>query len=268
MQSVRIALVQNEISKCCEDNLDKAIAGVESCARKKANFILLPEMWLTGFNYREIRKLSTKDCEQAIELLSRKARQHSAYIIAGSIPELGKERIYNTSYILGPKGVLGKYRKSHLFTPLAEPKHLASGDSIRTFDTDSGRVGVLICYEIRFPEVARILALMGAKIIFVPAQFPKPKLNIWHTLLAARAIENQLFIAACNRVGADNKQSYFGHSLVVDPSGSFIVEAEEDEAELICDVDLSLIEKVRGEIRVFEDRRSKLYRKYFLQKSL
>ncbi len=262
MRSLKIGAVQIDVSNRYEENLDKVVRGVDSCARKHADFILLPEMWLAGFDYSAIKKLSAGDCRYAIDLLGEKARKHSVHIIAGSIPEIKGKKVFNTSYVLGPDRVIGEYRKCHLFSPLEEQKHLASGDAIRTFKARSGVIGVMICYEIRFPEVARILALKGAEIIFVPAQFPKPRLNIWRALLAARAIENQLFIAACNRVGSDKKQSYFGHSLVADPYGRFAVEAGEDETELICDIDLGLIEKVRGEIQVFEDRRARLYGKY------
>lgn len=234
MRSMRIALVQIDISNRYEDNLRKAINGVEACVKKKADFILLPEMWLAGFNYREIKKLSPEDCRHAIDLLKQGAKD--ACVVAGSIPEVKHKRIYNTAYVIEGNRILGRYRKCHLFSPLEEHKHFAPGSAIKTFSTRFGRIGVMICYEIRFPEVARILALKGAKVIFVPAQFPWPRLNIWRALLAARAIENQLFIAACNRVGADGRQSYFGHSLVADPYGSFIAEAGEDEAELICDI--------------------------------
>jgi predicted amidohydrolase len=259
MQAARIGLIQINISNCFEENLNRVLSGVESCVKERADFILLPEMWLVGFNYGEIGKLSLENCKRAIDLLKQKAGE--ACIVAGSIPELKHKRIYNTSYILNGNRVAGKYRKCHLFSPLEEHKHIAAGGAIKTFNTKFCRIGVMICYEIRFPEVARILAIKGAKIIFVPAQFPRPRLNIWRNLLAARAIENQLFIAACNRVG-DDKQSYFGHSLVADPSGSFIAEAGEGETELICDIDLSFIERARSEIQIFKDRRPELYAKY------
>ncbi|MEM2933350.1 MAG: carbon-nitrogen family hydrolase [Methanocellales archaeon] len=259
MRRVKIGLVQIEVSNSIVENLNRAIRGIESCIKQGADFILLPEMWLAGFNYGIIKKLSPQDCQRAINLIMERTKQ--ACIIAGSIPEI-KQKIYNSAYVLEGGRILGKYRKCHLFSPMGENEYLSAGSAIKTFSSRLCRIGVMICYEIRFPEVARILALKGSKIIFVPAQFPKPRLNIWRTLLASRAIENQLFIAACNRVGASGKQSYFGHSLVAAPDGSFLAEAGEDEAELICDVDLSMIDKVRGEIQVFKDRRSKLYAKY------
>jgi omega-amidase len=119
---------------------------------------------------------------------------------------------------------------------------------------------VMICYDIRFPELARTLALDGAKILFVPAEWPHPRLHHWRTLLMARAIENQMFVVSCNRVGTSGSTHFFGHSLIIDPWGEIIAEGAEHEEIITAALDLTEVDKVRGRIPVFEDRRPELYK--------
>lgn len=112
----------------------------------------------------------------------------------------------------------------------------------------------MICYDLRFPELARSLALDGAHIVFVPAEWPHPRLNHWRALLQARAIENQMFIVAVNRVGKGGNHTFCGHSMVVDPWGSILAEMKEEEASLTVDIDLEEVDRVRRKIPVFKDR--------------
>ncbi|HBI05283.1 MAG TPA: carbon-nitrogen hydrolase, partial [Paenibacillaceae bacterium] len=115
-------------------------------------------------------------------------------------------------------------------------------------------------YDIRFPELARSYALDGAGILVNSAEWPHPRLNHWRTLMQARAIENQMYVVACNRVGISGKTEFCGHSMVIDPWGEILVEGGEEEAILIAEIDLTLIEEVRGKIPVFADRRPDLYK--------
>jgi predicted amidohydrolase len=117
----------------------------------------------------------------------------------------------------------------------------------------------MICYDIRFPELARRLALGGAKLLLVPAEWPNPRLHHWRTLLTARAIENQMYVVACNRTGVSGSTSFFGHSMVIDPWGEIVAEADEQETILQATIDLALVDEVRTRIPVFEDRRPALY---------
>ncbi len=123
-----------------------------------------------------------------------------------------------------------------------------------------GTAGLAICYDLRFPELFRGYALAGARLILLPAEWPHPRLAHWRTLLRARAIENQYFVAACNRVGADpNGTRFFGHSTLIDPWGEAIAEAGEEPCLLTATLDLAQVEEIRRKIPVFEDRRTDLY---------
>ena len=117
----------------------------------------------------------------------------------------------------------------------------------------------IICYDIRFPELARKLALNGAQLLFVPAEWPHPRLHHWRTLLTARAIENQMYVIACNRVGRSGETSFFGHSMIINPWGEIVTEADENEQIVTAEIDLELVAKVRSTIPVFEDRRPDVY---------
>jgi omega-amidase len=121
------------------------------------------------------------------------------------------------------------------------------------------KAGASICYDIRFPEQARTLSLLGAKILFVAAEWPHPRLHHWRTLLMARAIENQMYVVACNRVGNTAIDSFFGHSMIIDPWGEIIAEGGEREEIVTARIDLTLVDHVRNRIPVFEDRRPELY---------
>ena len=121
--------------------------------------------------------------------------------------------------------------------------------------------GVCICYDIRFPEMARSLALSGAKVLFVSAEWPHPHLHHWRTLLMARAIENQMYVVACNTVGESGDTSFFGHSMIIDPWGEIVVEGGEGEEIVIGEVSISLVDEIRSRIPIFEDRRPEIYYK-------
>ena len=153
----------------------------------------------------------------------------------------------------------GTYRKLHLFSLLGEDKAFDSGDSWLLANTSIGKVGVIICYDLRFPELSRRLALEGAQMICVPAQWPKPRQEHWRTLLRARAIENQLFMVACNACGQIGKLDFFGMSMIIDPKGEVLAEGGEAEVEICATLDMQLMADWRAQIPCFVDRRPELY---------
>lgn len=226
----------------------------------KPDMILLPEMWNTGYALDRIQQLADHQGERTKKLISDFCREHEVNVIAGSIAELNDGEVRNTIYVFDRTGaVVADYSKIHLFRLMAEEKHLVAGDHIGQFELEGVRAGMMICYDIRFPELARKLALGGAKVLFVPAEWPNPRLHHWRTLLMARAIENQMYIIACNRVGTSEGTEFFGHSLIIDPWGEIIAEADEEEAIVTAELDLDLVDQVRQRIPVFEDRRPQFY---------
>lgn len=261
---MNIALIQSYIEvgdpaanqKRIFDHMEKAMA-----ADPKPDILVLPEMWNTGYALDRIQEIADKEGRETRENLSSFARKHRVQIIGGSIAEKMDEQIYNTMYIFNRQGEqVAKYSKMHLFRLMDEEKHLQAGDEAVTFELEEGLIaGASICYDIRFPELSRTLALAGAKVLFVPAEWPHPRLNHWRTLLIARAIENQMYVVACNRVGDSGETSFFGHSMIIDPWGEIVAEGGEGEAIITGNLDSSLTDSVRQRIPVFEDRRPSLY---------
>ncbi|MCM3341267.1 carbon-nitrogen family hydrolase [Paenibacillus sp. MER TA 81-3] len=231
----------------------------------KPDVIVLPEMWKTGYALERIHELADEQGEQTIQMLSALAAQYQVNIVGGSVAVREQDRIYNRVYVLNRQGQIVKtYDKTHLFRLMDEHHYLTAGEALGQFTLDGVSCGVIICYDLRFPELTRTLALQGVEVLFVPAQWPHPRLHHWQTLLTARSIENQMYMVACNRVGssmgADGKEtSFFGSSVILDPWGEILAGAGEEEAFVQAHIQLSLVEEVRGRIPVFEDRRETLY---------
>lgn len=230
-------------------------------ANPKPDILVLPEMWNTGYALDRIQELADEDGKETKESLSNFAQKHNVQIVGGSVAEKIGDHIYNTMYIFNRQGEqIANYSKMHLFRLMDEEKHLQAGDQAVTFELEEGLIaGASICYDIRFPELSRSLALAGAKVLFVPAEWPHPRLHHWRTLLMARAIENQMYVVACNRVGDSGDTFFFGHSMIIDPWGEIVAEGGEEETIVSGTLDSSLTDSVRQRIPVFEDRRPNLY---------
>jgi omega-amidase len=226
----------------------------------KPDVILLPEMWNTGYALEHIEQLADQQGERTKKLISDFCREHKVYVIAGSVADRIGGQVRNTTYVFDRTGtVVADYSKIHLFRLMNEEKHLTAGNHIGQFDLEGISAGMMICYDIRFPELTRKLALGGAKVAFISAEWPHPRLHHWRTLLMARAIENQMYIVACNRVGISGDTEFFGHSMIIDPWGEIVAEADEHEALVCAELDLAVVDQVRQRIPVFEDRRPQLY---------
>ena len=226
-------------------------------AGEGANLAVLPEMWSSGFSYRNLNELAQRTAGIVEELmeLSRELK----LVICGSMPEPHGEKVYNTIHLLDNGTLAGVYRKLHLFSLLGEDKAFDGGDSWLLADTSIGKVGVIICYDLRFPELSRRLAVEGAQVICVPAQWPKPRQEHWRTLLRARAIENQLFVVSCNACGPIGKLEFFGMSMIINPKGEVLAEAGEEEQEILAALDLQVMADWRAQIPCFNDRRPEYY---------
>lgn len=264
-QKLNIAILQMNIAAGePETNFAKLASMLEQAVKAdpKPDVVVFPEMWNTGYALDRIRQIADRNGERTKAFISGFCRDHSINAVAGSIAELDGDQVYNTIYAFNRKGeAIGDYSKIHLFRLMEEEKYLTAGDRHGKLEIDGIPAGMMICYDIRFPELTRGLALGGAKLLFVPAEWPHPRLHHWRTLLTARAIENQMYVVACNRMGTSGTTSFFGHSMVIDPWGEVIVEGDESEAILTAEIDLSVVDKVRTTIPVFADRRPELYEK-------
>ena len=240
-----------------DHNLELALAGIRRVRERDARLAVLPEMWSTGYDYRHLAQLA-EESPRVLQALERVTAELDM-VVVGSLAEKGGDTLYNTAYVVDRGRVTGSYRKLHLFSTMGEDRFLGSGDQSLILDTSVGRLGVAICYDLRFPEMIRQIALEGAEILCVPAEWPKPRQDHWRTLLRARAIENQLFVAAANCCGPQGKLDFFGMSMLIAPRGEVLAESGETPTELVALFDGAEMENYRAQIPCFRDRRPEVY---------
>lgn len=234
---------------------------VRSAAKENPDVICFPETWNVGsFPKENLAALSDKDGQDVRNQFSALAKELNINIIAGSIANVKGDKIYNTTLIFNRAGeCIAEYDKTHLFSPLGEDVYFESGDETVTFELDGVLCGIIICYDLRFPELIRTLALKGIKVLFIPSQWPLIRINHWNVLNEARAIENQMFVASSNSVGKAGDIQFGGNSSAVDPWGGVLVRGGESEEIITAELDLGIIENIRNSINVFRDRKPNLY---------
>ena len=267
--SLHVAVIQMDVKigdpssnyQHIERLLDEAVDSSGIASFTKPDVIVLPEMWNTGYALTELADIADEQGVRTRGMLSAFAKHHQVNIVAGSVAVKQADGTFaNRSFVFNRNGeVVHHYDKLHLFRLMDEEQFLQQGVHSGEFRMDDISFGIMICYDIRFPELARKLALGGAQILFVPAQWPNPRKNHWRTLLQARAIENQMYVVACNRVGVSGDTSFFGSSMVIDPWGEVLAEGGEQEQILRVAIDLELVADVRKRIPIFADRRPEFY---------
>jgi len=241
-------------------NLARGRELAAQAAAQAADLLIFPELWTTGYDLPRAAELAEPlPAGPTAQALSAWAAEFGLWI-TGSMLERTPDGVFNAAALFGPKGeVVGPYRKIHRFGPMAEDRWLEAGCEPGLFDPPWGKTGVAICYDLRFPGLFQRYALAGARLILLPSEWPHPRLHHWRTLVQARAIENQCFVAAVNRVGSDRDNAFCGHSMLVGPGGQVITEADESPELLIATIDLSESDDARGRIPVLTDRRSECY---------
>lgn len=240
-------------------NLETAQAFVEEAERRGSHLLVLPELWSTGYDLENAADYATSTAEGIFAQIGRLATKHHLHIL-GSCLAQHNGGIANTLVWHGRQGeIMGEYSKLHLFRLMDEEKYLVAGQKPVLVESEWGMAGLSICYDLRFPELFRRYALAGAQMVFVPAEWPHPRLAHWQTLLRARAIENQLFVIACNRVGSSKNTPFFGHSCIIGPWGETIIAAGEQEILLTAEIDLSQVAEARQRIPILSDRRPEVY---------
>jgi predicted amidohydrolase len=259
---MKIALLQMDITLGNpESNRRKAKTMIDEGLRQNAKLFVLPELWTTGYVLDRLSEVGEAEDGTTVRMLQNIAREHDVEFVTGSIAEIRNSRVYNTAYAINSSGqIAGKYSKIHLVPMMNEDKFLSPGDAQGIFNLSFGKAGVIICYDIRFTELSRSIALNGCQTMFVLAEWPVSRGNHWRILNMARAIENQMFVVAVNRVGRDTDNKFFGHSMIINPWGDIIAEGSETEEQVIvADVDFSMVEAVRKQIPIFADRRPECY---------
>lgn len=233
----------------------------QTAASAHPDVMVLPEMWNTGFAPGKIpAALADEDGARTKELFSKLSETLSVNILAGSVANRRNGRLYNTAYVFDRTGKCSAvYDKTHLFSPMGEDAAFEKGQTLARFMIDGARCALIICYDLRFPELTRTLALDKLDVLFVAAQWPDKRLAHLSVLTKARAIENQMFVALCNSCGEAFGTRFGGHSAVVDPWGEPLAEAGGNETVITAQANLCLLKEIRANIPVFRDRRPELY---------
>lgn len=290
-----IALVQMDTQNDKGENLRRACAWIDEAAAHGARMVCFPEvMNLIGRNVGEGGG-KERIPGYTTDILCRKAKEHGIYIHGGSITEeidaeaaeagraagsqlegaaeqsgaaARRPGSANTSVLISPEGeILAKYSKLHMFditladgTPFFESARVKPGDAIVTAETELGTLGMSICYDVRFPELYRLMALRGAQILFVPASFTMPTgKDHWEVLLRARAIENGCYVVAAGQIGTKPAYTAYGNSLVADPWGTVIARSKDEPGITYAEIDLDYLDRIRRQIPSLENRRTDLY---------
>ncbi len=227
--------------------------------QKPVDLIMLPEMWLSGFQLENSEEIlqQTRHFIDALQKFAQTERTH----VLGSCLEQEDGRFHNSAQLISPEGkITATYRKVHLFQMGDEDKKFHSGDRAVVASTDLGKLGLAICYDIRFPELLRAEILGGAQVLLIPSAWPKARIDHYLSLLKARAIENLVYVVSTNKVGKNPEGIlYGGRSSVFDPWGNSLGEMDEHPGVLQVTIDLGEVEKIRGSFPVFKARREDVY---------
>ena len=265
MKSLTLALGQFEPRVCDKDyNIKRMREQAAQAAKNECDLIIFPEMSLTGYVCRDlIYKLSEPIRGPSMDKLEKIAMEHNLHIVLGMPEESGaKGIIHNSSVLLSPSGVVGAYRKMYLPTHsvFEEKRYFRPGYEIQTFDTAIGNIGMLICYDIFFPEIARLLTVAGAQIIVCISASPSGRRDYFETLTKARAIENSVFLAYVNLVGIEDGLQFWGGSHVLSPEGRLLTKAKYDEEDLVLGrIDYQDLPRARIFLPTLKDLRPELF---------
>ena len=283
---MKIAILQTKVFAEKEKNIRQLEEILASGKTQGADLVTLPEMFACPYETGNFPLYAEAEGGPSWQALSSLAKKYGIYLSAGSMPEAvkaesakpksvkaespsEKDRVYNTAYVFDREGKqIGKHRKAHLFDInveggqcFKESDTLSPGERIGCFDTEFGKIGLCICYDFRFPETARLMALDGAKVILVPAAFNMTTGPAhWELMFRQRAVESQCYVIG-TAPARDPDSSYisWGHSIAVDPWGTILTQMDEKEGIRIIEIDLDYADKVRRELPLLVHRRTDLY---------
>jgi len=267
---MKIALAQMKVVPDKQQNLRHAEEMVRQAAAAGADIVVLPEMFCCEYMNSAFIQNREPAGGPAWQMLADAAAQNAVWLIGGSVPEADGTRTYNTSFVFDRSGRQAAFhRKMHLFDidveggqHFRESDTFSSGNTITLFDTEFGRMGLCICFDIRFPELSRLMALEGAKVIVCPASFNMTTGPAhWELMFRSRAVEDQVIAVGC-ATARNTSGTYvsYGNSIIVSPWGDILMRAGAEETILYTDLDLDLVDKIRGELPLLSARRTDVYR--------
>lgn len=266
----RLALCQMEVVDDKVKNIARALEMLEKSADLKSDIAVLPEMFNCPYDSSRFDSYAeTIDSSHTLSAISKKAAELGIYVAAGSIPERAGEKIYNTCVVFDRTGqIIGRHRKMHLFDidvagkiRFMESEVLSYGNEVTIVKTEFCKIGIAICYDIRFPELSRLMSLQGAKVIIVPGAFNMVTGPAhWEILIRTRALDNQVYLAAASPARSlTASYTAYGNSMIASPWGTVIKRASEKEEIIYADIDLAEVERTRRELPLLRHRRSDLY---------
>ncbi|MBP1736431.1 MAG: putative amidohydrolase [Oscillospiraceae bacterium] len=270
MNQLRVAQLQLPVAEEKMKNVERAAAYLERACREGIDLAALPEMFCCPYQTKNFPRYAEPEGGEVWTACSELARRHQIYLSAGTMPEAdGSGRIYNTAYVFDREGrQIAKHRKMHLFDinvrggqRFAESETLTAGNVVTVFETEFGTMGLCICYDFRFPELARLMTLRGAKVILVPAAFNMTTGPVhWELMFRSRALDNQVY-ALGTAPARDEGAGYisWGHSIAVGPWGDVISQADEREAVTISRLELDTVSQVRDQLPLLRHRRTDIY---------
>ncbi|XP_023244605.1 omega-amidase NIT2-like isoform X2 [Centruroides sculpturatus] len=268
-RKLSIALIQMAVTASKEANLEKASELIAKAAGEGAKLVCLPEFFNSPYDLRHLDVYAEKIPGQTSTVLSNAAKNNNIYLIGGTYPEVDDDKFYNTCLAFGPNGeTLAKFRKIHLFDidvpgkiTFKESNSISPGNSLVTFDAAFVKVGLGICYDVRFPHLASLYADKGCHLLVYPAAFNMTTGPAhWEILHKGRALDNQVYVAMISPARDENAPYVaWGHSSFTDPWGRVITKAEEKETILKAEIDLDLLEEVRQQIPLRKQQRKDLY---------
>ena len=248
-----------------KENIQKMQKYIKKAKKRNAQLIVFPELSLTGYTIRDqIYELAETIPGPSTKALEKIAEKEGIHIIFG-MPELSQKThavIYNTAVLIGPKGYIGKYRKMYLPTHsvFEEKRYFRQGYTPEVFETEIGKIGIMICYDVFFPEVSRLLRLKGAQLIICISASPAVRRHFFETLTCARAIENTVFLAYVNLTGLEDGLQFWGGSRLISPGGKVKVQAKYDTEDLVvAEVDYSAIKPVEAFVPTIRDLRPEIF---------
>lgn len=267
--TLTVAQVQMRVTRDKAENIAAACRLIRRAAEQGAEFVMLPEMFCCPYENGAFRPYGEEQDGPAQRALSALAAALGIWIVGGSIPELEENRVYNTSFVYDSAGrQVARHRKMHLFDisveggqTFRESDTLSPGGEITVFDTPWGMMGLCICFDLRFEELARLMALRGARVIFVPAAFNMTTgPTHWELLFRQRAVDNQLFTVGTSPARSESETYVaWGHSIVCDPWGSVLHQCGAGEEISITSLDLHRVESVRRQLPILRARREDIY---------
>lgn len=265
----KLAVIQLRTELDKDVTMAKAEGMVKEAAEMGAKVVVLPEMFNCPYSPKYFRKFANAENGESLEEMSRWARENGVILVGGTVPEIAGDKMYNTCYVFNEQGeVIARHRKAHLFdvdieggVHFKESKNFAAGNEITVFDTSLGRMGVVVCFDIRFPEMIRTMAKRGAELIFCPAQFSMSTgPRHWELSIRARAIDNEIYFVGASAARYENfDYECWGHSTVAGPFGMVEATCDEKEQILYCDIDLNEVDSVRRQLPTFLKLREDIY---------